>query len=146
MVFYILSSGTIDIISSSFRNVVRVPEFFFFFLIFLLFYQFSYQEDIFLISSKTSNILKTNTCSKEHSYLFPNNLNAFKVNKNNNNQWASPQFQWRKLFSNWKRGETWQTSRMRSEKSKHKHFSNQILFKWISNLLIFIFVFQRISE
>ena len=77
-----LSSGTIDIISSSFRSIVRVPQFFF--LTFLLFYQFSYQEDIFLISSKTSNILKTNTCSKEHSYLFPNNLNAFKVNKNNN--------------------------------------------------------------
>ena len=27
-----------------------------------------------------------------------------------------------------------------------KHFSNQILFRWISNLQIFIFVFQRISE
>ena len=35
---------------------------------------------------KTSNILKTNTFSKEHSYLFPDNLNAFKVNKNNNIQ------------------------------------------------------------
>ena len=80
-----LSSGTIDIISSNFRKVVRVPEFFFF-LIFLLFHQFSYQEDIFAISSKTSNILKTNTCSKENSYLFPDNLNAFKVNKNNNIQ------------------------------------------------------------
>ena len=81
-----LSSGTIDIISISFRKVVRVPEFLFFFLIFLLFDQFSYQEDISLISSKTSNILKTNTCSKQHSYLFPDNLNAFKVNKNNNIQ------------------------------------------------------------
>ena len=138
-----LSSGTIDIISSSFRSIVRVPQFFF--LTFLLFYQFSYQEDIFLISSKTSDILKTNTCSKEHRYLFPNNLNVFKVNKNNI-RWASPQFQWRKLFPNWKRDETWQTSRMRSEKSKHRHFSNQMLFKWISNLLIFIFVFQGISE
>ena len=38
------------------------------------------------MSSKTKNILKTNTCSKEHSYLFPDNLNAFKVNKNNNIQ------------------------------------------------------------
>ena len=56
------------------------------------------------------------------------------------------EFQWCKLFSNWKWGKTWQTSRMRSGKSKHKHFWNQILFKWISNLLIFIFVFQRISE
>ena len=35
------------------------------------------------MSSKTKNILKTNTCSKEHSCLFPDNLNAFKVNKNN---------------------------------------------------------------
>ena len=87
-----LSSGTIDIISSSFRNVVRVPEFLGFFLIFLLFHQFSYQEDIFLISSKTSNILKTNTCSKEHSYLFPDNLNAFKVNKNSNIQQTFPKF------------------------------------------------------
>ena len=76
-----LNSGTIDIISSNFRNVVRIPE-----LLFLLLHQFFYQEDIFLISSKTSNILKTNTCSKEHSYLFPDNLNAFKVNKNNNIQ------------------------------------------------------------
>ena len=78
-----LSSGTIDIISISFRKVVRVPEFLFFFLIFLLFDQFSYQEDIFLISSKTENILKTNTCSKQHLYLFPDNLNALKVDKNN---------------------------------------------------------------
>ena len=61
-------------------------NFCYFFLIFLLFHQFSYQEDIFLMSSKTSNILKTNTCSKEHSYLFPDNLNAFKVNKNDNIQ------------------------------------------------------------
>ena len=37
-----------------------------------------------MISSKTSNISKTNACSKEHSHLFPVNLNAFKVNKNNN--------------------------------------------------------------
>ena len=69
------SSGTIDIISSSFHNVT-VPEFLGIFLDF--FHQFFYQEDIFL--------KKTNTCSKEHSYLFPNNLNAFKVNKNNNIQ------------------------------------------------------------
>ena len=81
-----LSSGTIGIISSSFRNVVRVPEFLFFFLVFLLFHEFSYQEDIFLISSETSNILKANTCSKEHSYLFPDNLNVLKVNKINNIQ------------------------------------------------------------
>ena len=73
-----LSSGTIDIISSSFRKVVGYQNFFF--VIFLLFHQFSYHEDIFLISSKTSNTLKTNTCSKEHSYLNP------KVNKNNNIQ------------------------------------------------------------
>ena len=61
----------------------RYQNFCFFFLIFLLFHQFSYQENIFLMSSKTSNILKTNTCSKEHSYLFPDNLNACKVKKNN---------------------------------------------------------------
>ena len=40
-------------------------NFCFFSLIFLLFHQFSYQEYIFLMSSKTSNILKTNPCSKE---------------------------------------------------------------------------------
>ena len=76
-----LNSGTIDIISSNFRNVVRIPE-----LLFLLLHQFFYKEDIYLISSKTSNILKTNACSKEHSYLFPNNLKTIKFNKNSNIQ------------------------------------------------------------
>ena len=35
-----------------------------------------------MIPSKTSNILKTNTSLKQHSYLFPDNLNLYKVNKN----------------------------------------------------------------
>ena len=42
-----------------------------------------------MISSKTSNILITNTCSKQHSKLFPNNLNVFKVKSNNNIQWKN---------------------------------------------------------
>ena len=59
---------------------------------FLSFFQFSYHKDKFLISSKTSSKFHVNFQEKYlfkvflHLNLFPKNLNAFKVNNNNNIQ------------------------------------------------------------
>ena len=93
MGFCLLSSRAVDIISRNFHhfshNFVRIHEFFFFLNFLGSFFQFSYQEDKFLISSKTPNILKWNTCSKSALRSFPKNLNALKVNNNKNIQWKN---------------------------------------------------------